>query len=397
MSFRAGVEEMRNEVIQRFGVDPGSVRVVASPYRVCPLGAHVDHQLGQVTGMTIDQGVILAYAPAGDRCVRLVSRDFPGEVSFSLDAVPGRREGEWGNYPRGAVRALQERFPLERGIMGLTSGRLAEGGLSSSAAIGVAYLLALEEANGIQVSARDNILLDQAIENDYLGLRNGILDQATILLSKRGFLTHIHCSDGSHSLIPPAAHMPSYALVIAFSGLQQALVSTDYNLRVDECATAARTLLDACGRTAAPALLGHVTRAEYLEHTDALTGAPARRAAHFFAETERVEQGVEAWRAGDLDRFGALITASGSSSIHQYECGCEPLIDLYDILTNTPGVYGARFSGAGFRGCCVAMVRADAAAAIVHQVREAYQAAQPQLAAKAPVLVCAPGHGAGHV
>lgn len=385
---------MKAEVASRFGVAPGKVRAVVSPYRVCPLGAHVDHQLGQVTGMAIDQGVILGFAPAENGRVTLTSRDFTGEVSFPINRVPGPREKDWGNYARGAVRALQQRFHLERGIVGVTSGRLGEGGLSSSAAIGVAYLLALEQTNGLRVSAQDNISLDQEIENGYLGLRNGILDQATILLSRRGFLTHIRCADGSHELIPEAKDMPSFALVIAFSGLQQALVGTDYNRRVDECAAAARILLSACGRPEAPALLGNVTRAEYETHAKTLTGAPARRAAHFFSEVERVEQGLDAWRQGDLTRFGELVTASGASSIEQYECGCKPLIDLYQILVETAGVYGARFSGAGFRGCCVSLVESSAAEEVAEQVRERYLAVQPELAASAPVLVCAPADGA---
>lgn len=386
--------EVRQLVVERFGVAPGEVRLVIAPYRVCPLGAHVDHQLGQVTAMALDRGVTLAYAPAANGRVRLCSLDFAGEVEFALDAVPDPMPGDWGNYPRGAVRALTARYPLRTGIVGATSGKLAEGGLSSSAAVGVAYLLALEEANGLQVSAEENITLDQAIENGYLGLRNGILDQAAILLSRRGELTHLDCATRVSQRIASASGMPGFSLLIAFSGLRQALVSTDYNRRVEECREAARLLLAAAGRTVPEPVLGRITAAEYQGHRTCLDGPLARRATHFFSEVERVEQGIAAWKTGDLIRFGELVTASGESSIANYECGCEPLIALHRLLVAAPGVHGARFSGAGFRGCCVALVDPRAADEVSERVRSAYGRRYPELAARVPVLICDSDDGA---
>ena len=385
---------LRQEVVARYGVGIGDVGVVVAPYRICPLGAHIDHQLGTVTAMALDRAVHLAFAPSADRRVRLSSVDFEGEVEFGLDAVPPRRDGDWGNYPRGAVQALQKDHELNQGMVGVTSGRLGEGGLSSSAAIGVAYLLALEQVNGLSVSPAQNIALDQAIENGYLGLRNGILDQSAILLSRRGQLTVIDCRSVRHELIRPAEITPELAILIPFSGLTQALVSTDYNRRVEECKVAATQLLGAVGRPDDDALLVNLSPAEYAAHRERLSGAPARRAAHFFTEMERVTGGVHAWQRGDLDEFGRLMTASGDSSIRQYECGCPPLIDLYEILIDTPGVYGARFSGAGFRGCCVSLVAPAAAASAAEEVRRRYAERHPHLAEGAPVLVCRSDDGA---
>ncbi|MBN1442623.1 MAG: hypothetical protein JXA90_07940, partial [Planctomycetes bacterium] len=142
MSREATISRLMEEMLRRHRAEPHDVRVVFSPYRICPLGAHIDHQLGAVTAMAIDRGVVLAYAPLPSREVRLSSLDFPGEVSFSLDDVPDRQPDDWGNFPRGAVRALAAKYTVRRGIAGVTAGRLGEGGLSSSAAAGVAYLLA---------------------------------------------------------------------------------------------------------------------------------------------------------------------------------------------------------------------------------------------------------------
>lgn len=126
----------------------------------------------------------------------------------------------------------------------------------------------------------------------------------------------------------------------------------------------------------------------------------ARRAEHFFGESSRVRKGVDAWRRGDLTEFGRLVSASGQSSISNYECGCEPLIQLRAILLSTPGVLGARFSGAGFRGCCVALVEAELAETAAQRVRAEYARMQPLQAAGMaqqnvqPVWVCDSGDGA---
>jgi galacturonokinase len=382
------VEQLRHSLLARSGAAAERVRVVRSPYRICPLGAHIDHQLGPVTAMAIDQNVLLAYVPSDSPVVRLDSLDFPGTVEFTLDDVPGKCADDWGNFPRGAARALQDRYRLRRGIVGLTSGTLHGGGVSSSAAVGVAFLLAFEEANDLRVSPEENIALDQAIENGYLGLRNGILDQSAILLARRGQLTRIDCATGQYENIPRSAALPPFKILLAFSGLRKALVGTDYNRRVEECADAARTLLSALGRGDRPAVLGAVRPEEYETNKHLLQGAPARRAAHFFSEVDRVGRGIAAWQAGDLAAFGHLMTASGASSIHNYECGSPPLIDLYHILVGTEGIYGARFSGAGFRGCCVALVRPEFAEQAAERVREAYCRCHPELASDASVILC---------
>jgi galacturonokinase len=388
------IESLRREVAGRYGVARGSVRVVRAPYRICPLGAHIDHQSGPVTAMALDRSVHVAYAPSGSREVRLSSLDFDGRADFSLDDVPGRRADDWGNLPRGAALALLGRHGLEHGIVGVTSGKLHGGGVSSSAAVGVAFLLAFEDVNRLGVSAEENIELDRRVENGYLGLRNGILDQAAILLSRRGHLTRIDCRTSRHELIPAPPAMPPFRILLAFSGVRRALVGTDYNRRVGECSEAARTLLAAAGRAGEEPVLGDVAPGEYEAHKHLLGGAPARRASHFFSEVDRVRRGVSAWERGDLAEFGALMTASGESSIRNYECGSAPLIDLYHALVEAEGVYGARFSGAGFRGCCVALVAPELAEDAARRIGAAYSRRHPHLGTNGSVVICGTGDGA---
>ncbi len=392
-----------------FGLVKGPVRVVRAPYRICPLGAHIDHQWGTVTALAIEPAVHLAYEPADGPEVWLRSEAYAGQVRFRLDApIAGRRRGDWGNYARGAAAALiGAKGPLERGIRGWITGSWGEGGLSSSAAVGLAYLHALAEVNGWALTASEAIRLDQQIENGYLDLHNGILDPASILVSRSDELTVIDCrAFGSEERgvdgdgLPPGirrisqpANCSRPLFLLAFSGLRQSLVTTGYNDRVAECEAGARILLEASGHPGGAAVLGRITAEEYERHRGLLAGAPARRAAHFFSEMRRVAAGIRAWAAGDLERFGSLMTESGRSSIEHYECGSPPLIDLYEILAGAPGVMGARFSGAGFRGCCIALARRERAEDAIAVAREAYVKRHPELAEQWAAAAVEPADG----
>ncbi|MBI5831048.1 MAG: hypothetical protein HZB16_01890 [Armatimonadetes bacterium] len=356
---------------------PNLVHVVRSPLRICPLGAHVDHQLGRVTGFALDQALLLAYVPDPGGRVRLASDDFPGEVSFDLEAIEPAQPGDWGNYPRGAAQVLRETFGITRGLTGVLGGPMPIGGLSSSAAVDVAYLLALQQANGLSVEPADNVRLAQRIENDYIGLHNGVLDQSMILLSRRGALTCLDCLDGGVTHIPnPMGRR--FDLLVVFSGISRSLVGTDYNRRVAECGEAARLLLARAGLPADDASrLRHVPR-EAAE-VDALPEPLARRARHFFGEMDRVEAGAQAWAAGDLESFGRLMRESGESSIANYECGSPHLVTLHATLNAIPGVWGARFCGAGFGGSAVALAHPDARERIVAVVNRTYPKEHPDV------------------
>ena len=214
--------------IQRvFGVDRADVRLVHAPLRICPLGAHIDHQLGLVTGMTIDTPIRLAYVPNPEGQVRIHSLNFTPPVTFALEDVPSKGDPLWANYVRGAVVSLQQRFKLRYGIDGVIAGEMPIGGLSSSAAVGVAYLLALEDVNELMVTPLENVEFDRYIENEYIGLNNGILDQSVILLSDRQHLTYLDCESVDFSRIPSPVDEDDFDIVIAFSGLTRSLVNTD--------------------------------------------------------------------------------------------------------------------------------------------------------------------------
>ncbi|CAN6452630.1 unnamed protein product [Victoria cruziana] len=422
--------KLQKTVASLANCDDNKVKIVVSPYRICPLGAHIDHQGGTVSAMTINKGVLLGFVPSGDSNVLLHSAQFKGEVIFSVDEIQQPKcsnannncesksnakskyyeECAWGSYARGALYALQRSGKcISQGIIGFIcgSGGLDSSGLSSSAAVGIAYLLALETANNIIVSPIENIEYDRLIENEYLGLQNGILDQSAILLSRSGCLTCINCKTKEYSLTPlpnedknpDVKGWGTFKILLAFSGLRHALPGNPgYNLRVSECREAAKVLLEACDKGKHKPLLCNVGFDEYKNYKNKLSAVLARRAEHYFSENRRVTEGLEAWGLGKLEKFGKLVSESGLSSIKNYECGCEPLIQLYETILRAPGVFGARFSGAGFRGCCLAFVAADRADEAATFIKYEYRTLQPQLASQlsddTAVLICDVGDGA---
>ena len=354
---------------------------IFSPYRVCQLGAHVDHQHGLVTGFAIDKGVDLWFNVREDSTVKLTSRTFEGDVEFEIDKPSQVKEHHWGDYARGAKFALRKRFELKRGIKGVIQGSLPVGGLSSSAAVLIAYVMAFAKANDVTLQPFEVVKIASEAEREYIGLNNGLLDQACIALSKKNQLLFLDCDSNEYRVIPfgrvtntnntnltnlkdsnnsvdSCSELP-FEIGIFFSGLTRSLVNSDYNLRVYECKTAAWNMLaytDQPLKTFDKTFLRDIPKATFEKTRIAMPARFARRAEHFYSEYRRVRQGVTAWETGNLKLFGKLSFDSCESSIHNYECGSPELIAIYEIMRQLPGVYGGRFSGAGFKGACIALV-----------------------------------------
>lgn len=332
---------------------------IFAPYRVCPLGAHVDHQLGLVTGFAIDKGIDLWFTPSVDGRVHLESMTFEGVVDFDVTQASQVKEHHWGDYARGAKYALRKRFVLKKGIIGVIQGSLPVGGLSSSAAVLIAYTMAFAKANDIELAPMEVVMIASEAEREYIGLNNGILDQACIALGRKDGLLFLDCDSNEYRIIRCNPNMPEFKIGIFFSGLTRSLVNSDYNLRVYECKTAAWNMLAYKGQSLKPfdkTFLRDIPKSVFDETKDTMPARFARRAEHFYSEYRRVRQGVTAWESGNLDLFGRLCFDSCESSIHNYECGSPELVAIYEIMRSLHGVYGGRFSGAGFKGACMALV-----------------------------------------
>ncbi len=373
---------------------------IFSPYRVCPLGAHVDHQHGLVTGFAINKGVDLWFDVSVNGHVHLESGTFDGIVDFDIDKPSQVKEHHWGDYARGAKYALRKRFELSKGITGVIQGSLPVGGLSSSAAVLIAYVMAFAKANGITLKPFEVVLIASEAEREYIGLNNGLLDQACIALGKKDGLLFLDCDSNEWRIIKRNPDMPDFEIGIFFSGLTRSLVNSDYNLRVFECKTAAWDMLaytDQPLKTFEKTFLRDIPKATFDKTKIAMPKRFARRAEHFYSEYRRVRQGVTAWENGNLKLFGKLSFDSCESSIHNYECGSPELIAIYEIMRQLPGVWGGRFSGAGFKGACIALVDPYYKDAIEKAVTEQYLVQFPEYEGAFQVFWVKPDDGAKFV
>ena len=376
---------------------PSSRYHIFSPYRVCPIGAHVDHQHGIVTGFAIDKGVNFWFEPTDDGSVCLESDDYDGKVEFNVKHPVSVKSGNWGDYARGASFALGRKFVLGKGIRGRLSGSLPIGGLSASAAVLVAYVMAFAKANAITLTKMEVIRTASSAERDYIGLDNGILDQACIVLGERNSLLFVDTESGEYRNIRTPDNMKDFHLGIFYSGLVRSLAGSDYNLRVSECRTAAWDMLafsDQPLRSLDKTFLRDVPYKMYERTRDRLPERFARRAEHFYSEFKRVRKGVTAWESGNLDLFGKLSFESCESSIHNYECGSPELIAIYDIMKTLPGIYGGRFSGAGFKGACIALVDPAREEEIRAEITRRYLEKYPEYENTFRVFFCEPSDGA---
>jgi len=367
-----------------------------TPYRVCPIGAHSDHQLGIITGLAINKGIHLAYGPKQNGVIELKSMQFSKRCQFHVNAVPETKENDWADYLRGATIALGKRYPLHIGMCGVIDGELPIGGLSSSASVIITFLSALCKLNGISISEQEMIQTALQAENNYVGVACGKLDQSCEVYCRKNQLLYMDMLDDSHELITPGMAMKPYRIAIVFSGVERNLVKSGYNVRVDECRSAAYALKAYAGMDYgefSKTYLREVPRGVYEQYRDRLPENWRKRAQHWYEEYERVKCGVDAWRRGDLVGFGKMCFDSGRSSIENWETGSDELKKLYEIMKRTDGIYGGRFSGAGFKGCCMAFVDPAYEDSITEKITREYIAEFPGLADKFAIHYCESADG----
>ncbi|MEE1010791.1 MAG: galactokinase family protein [Acutalibacteraceae bacterium] len=367
-----------------------------TPYRICPIGAHSDHQLGKITGFAINKGIHIAYGPKENGVVEIKSIQFDKRAQWHVAATPETVQGDWADHLRGATIALNKRYPLRRGLCAVVDGELPIGGLSSSAAVIITFLSALCTMNGITLTESELISISQEAENSYVGVSCGKLDQSCEVYCKKDHLLYMDLQNDTYELIPQHPDMKPYKIAIFFSGLERSLAGSAFNMRVDECRSAAYALKAYAGMEYGKfeqTNLRDVPYEVYLEHKDKLPENWRKRAEHWYTEFDRVQKGAEAWRKGDIEEFGRLSFESGKSSIYNWKTGSPELKKLYEIMTETEGIYGGRFSGAGFKGCCMALINPEYEESIIETVTQKYLEAFPHLEGKYSVHICESADG----
>lgn len=370
------------------------------PYRICPIGAHIDHQFGIVSGLALNEGIFLYYKVREEAVVELYSMNFNGKVIFDV------KQGfdinhNWGDYAKAAMNALFDQgYKLKKGFFGLVTGTLPIGGLASSSAVILVYLVVLSRINGISLENKELIEMAYLAERKFLGIHIGKLDQNCEMYCKKNCLLYFDTLNNRLENIKKSEKMPSFRIGIFYSGKSRVLRDSVYNIRVSECKEAATVLKKYAGITwqgTTDNYLREVTKEIFEKYKSIMPDNLKKRAIHYFSEMKRLEEGINAWKLGDINRFGNLIFESGDSSINYYESGSLELCKLHSIAKNTPGIWGGRFSGAGFKGCYMAIVDSRYTNQIEGYITEKFLEAFPEYIGQFSVHFCDTADGMAYL
>lgn len=359
------------------------------PYRICPLGAHVDHQLGVITGFALDKGITINYNITDDGSFKIKSHDFAGEIVFDYENLP-KKSDSWYDYLIGSIIVLKSNYDLNKGFDGYVNEALPVGGLASSSAIIINYLQILAKINGIVLEEKDLVSLVVRVEKEYMNTKIGVLDPSCEIYSKKDSLLYLDTKDGTYKLIK-AKEKIDFKVCLIYSGVSRKLRNTLYNVRVDECKMTAfflNSILQNVPIEFKDAYLRNFSYDDFNKNKKHLPINHIKRATHFYSEMDRIKKGVEYFENGDLINFGKLIFESGTSSIENYETGSEQLESLHNIVKNAPGVYGGRFSGAGFNGFYMALVDPKKVKEVEDFVSEKYLSLYPQYKNEFKIYMC---------
>jgi galactokinase len=364
--------------LRRFATAPEFV--VRAPGRVNLIGEHTDYNDGFVLPMAIDRGTWIALRLRADRRVRLFSTVFDEEVEIDLDAV-ARGGPSWAEYVKGVAWALRAEGAVLRGFDGVVAGDVPMGaGLSSSASLELATARALAASSDLDWDARAMARRAQRAENEWVGVKCGIMDQLVSAAAEDGAALLIDCRSLETTAVPLP---PDVAVLVLDTSTRRGLVDSAYTERRAQCEDAARAL-------DLPALRD-VTPARLAAGAVRLGGAVLRRARHVVTENERTLRAVEALRKRDAAALGDLLDASHESLRDDFEVSSPALDAMVASARKDPACYGARMTGAGFGGCAVALVRAGKAGAFLTRVLAEYEEATG-LVPKG--YVCRPSAGA---
>jgi galactokinase len=367
------IERLTGLFQQRFGDAPA--HIARAPGRVNLLGEHVDYNDGFVLPAAIDRATYIAFSPAGSERTTLVAADFEQEASFHPGTVAAKSQtngsplAEWAQYPAGVMWALGEEGLVTAGLNAVYASDVPRGsGLSSSASVEMAFMIAWQTLGGWTLPSMQRALLGQKAENQYVGVNCGIMDQFASACGVENKLLLLDCRSLEWKTIPLPEDI---SIVIADTKVRRKLTSGEYNRRRAACEEAVRLLKEDLPGIQA---LRDISVEEFNRFAGKLPEEVSKRARHVVEEIERSRQAEALLEGGNIRRFGELMNACHSSLRDLYEVSCPELDVMARVAQSLEGCYGARLTGAGFGGCTVNLVARERAQAFSSSLSEGYQA-----------------------
>ncbi len=366
------IEHLSTIYREKFGQTPA--HIVRAPGRVNLLGEHVDYNDGFVLPAAIDRATYIAFSPAGAPHSTLWAADFDQQVSFSPGTISTKSQidsspiPEWGLYPAGVMWSLMEETLPAFSMNAVFASDVPRGsGLSSSASVEMAFMLAWQTLGGWTLPPMQRALLGQKAENHYVGVNCGIMDQFASACGVENKLLLLDCRSLEWKTIPLPEHV---SIVIADTTVRRKLTSGEYNKRRAACDEAVRLLQQDLPYIES---LRDINVEEFNRLAKKLPGEIEKRARHVVEEIERSNQAEALLEAGNVRNFGRLMNECHISLRDLYEVSCPELNVMVNIAQSIDGCYGARLTGAGFGGCTVNLVARENAVEFSRTLAKGYE------------------------
>ncbi len=344
----------------------GASQLFFAPGRVNLIGEHLDYNGGLVLPAAITLGITATYTPRSDNKIILRSATHPfSKEIFIEDALEFSAANDWTNYPLGVIHQLKKEGHTVTGCEILFDSTLPEGsGLSSSAAVEVltAYAILSQNESNINLPWLANFC--KQVENEFIGVQCGIMDQYAVALGKKDNAILLDCQQLKHKYVP--FELGDYRLVIMNTQKPRSLIHSKYNERKAECDEALKQIRvvhpDTENLANADMIWLDILNSEVLQ----------KRARHVITEQLRVKESVKVMQMNDLSTFGRLMNASHASLKNDYEVTGLELDTLAETAQQVKGCLGARMTGAGFGGCAIAIAHKSSIEELKNVVGEKY-------------------------
>lgn len=347
-------------------------KVFFSPGRINLIGEHTDYNGGNVFPCAISIGTFGVYGSRDDQTIRMYSANIPdqGVVSFQLNDLEYHKEDGWTNYLRGVLASLVSRdYKINHGFDLFIHGNLPDGaGLSSSASIELLMGTILKNVFSLDVSQLDLVKIGQEVENKYIGVNSGIMDQFAVGMGRAEQAILLDTNTMKYEYAP--VKLGDNVIVIMSTNKRRELQDSKYNERRSQCEEALKRLQTKLAiKSLGDLSIEAFDQASYLINDDILI----RRARHAVFENQRTLRAFDALKNNDLTTFGQLVDASHVSLHFDYEVTGKELDTLVEAAWKQPRVLGARMIGAGFGGCAIAIVGKDYVDDFKTKVGKSYQ------------------------
>jgi galactokinase len=341
--------------------------IIRSPGRINLIGEHTDYNMGFVLPAAINKSIYLGIHPRKDRIISLYSLDYQDDHQTDLDSI--KRSGKlWPDYLLGVVEQIQKSHSLDHGFNIVFGGDIPPGaGLSSSAALECATAYALNSIFNLHIENMALVRLAQAAENEFVGVKCGIMDQFASIFGKKNQLIRLDCRNLNYVHVP--FHANGIKVILFDTRVKHSLADSAYNERREQCEKGVDLIQEFHPEVRSLRDANQEMLDTFVKPVDEIV---YRRCSYVVQEIQRLLKACDELEKNDLISFGKRMFETHTGLKDLYEVSCDELDLLVDLVKDNPAVIGARMMGGGFGGCTINLVKTEAADSLIKKVSDTY-------------------------